>query len=116
MRAGATPAATAASSSAMRSSNASEFASLLVPNTASPQSCDSSHLQCAMKRSRSGLKSALNGVTTGESTPLIRVGMMVSLGNSGRRGHAQALHAVLGDEPGDQARRLDLLGKRPQIG
>jgi hypothetical protein len=39
----------------------SEFASLFVPNTASPQFCDSSHLQCAMKRWLSGERSALNG-------------------------------------------------------
>ena len=47
----------------------SEFASLLVPNTASPQFYDSNHLQCAMNRLLSGDKSPLNGVTTGASTP-----------------------------------------------
>jgi len=49
-----------------------EFASLLVPNTASPQFCDSNHLQCAMNRLLSGEKLPLNGVTTGASTPRMR--------------------------------------------
>src|SRR5437773_7289494 len=71
MRDGSTPAATSSSSSVARSSIDSEFASLLVPNTASPQFCDSSHLQCAMKSSLSGERSVLNGVTTGASTPRI---------------------------------------------
>src|SRR6266403_1845969 len=71
MRDGSMPAATSASSSSERSSIDSEFASLLVPNTASPQLCDSSHLQCAMKRWLSGERPALNGVTTGASTPRI---------------------------------------------
>jgi hypothetical protein len=66
------PAATSSSSSIARSSIDSEFASLLVPNTASPQFCDSNHLQCAMKRSRSGDKSSLKGVTTGAKTPRMR--------------------------------------------
>src|SRR5213078_4989008 len=69
MRAGSTPAATSSSSRFKRSSSDSEFASLFVPNTASPEFCDSSHLQCAMKRWLSGARSALNGVTTGASTP-----------------------------------------------
>jgi len=43
-----------------------------VPNTASPQFCESSHWQCAMNRSQSGERSALNGVTTGASTPRMR--------------------------------------------
>ena len=51
----------------------SEFASLVVPNTASPQSCETSHWQCLMNRSRSGERSALNGVTTGTSTPRMRI-------------------------------------------
>jgi hypothetical protein len=72
MRDGSTPAATSSSSSIARSSIDSEFASLFVPNTASPQFCDSNHLQCAMNRCRSGARSALNGVTTGASTPRIR--------------------------------------------
>jgi hypothetical protein len=38
----------------------------------SPQFCDSNHLQCAMNRLLSGARSALNGVTTGASTPRIR--------------------------------------------
>src|SRR5207244_9778512 len=69
MRAGSTPAATSSSSIFKRSCNDSEFASLFVPNTASPQFCDSSHLQCAMNRWLSGARSLLNGVTTGASTP-----------------------------------------------
>jgi hypothetical protein len=62
MRDGSTPAA----SSSARSSIDSEFTSLFVPNTASPQFCDSNHLQCAMNRRLSGARSALNGVTTGQ--------------------------------------------------
>jgi hypothetical protein len=49
VRDGSTPAATSSSSSIARSSIDSEFASLFVPKTASPQFCDSNHLQCAMK-------------------------------------------------------------------
>src|SRR5436305_172564 len=49
-----------------------EFASLLVPNTASPQFCESNHWQCLMNRLQSGERSALNGVTTGASTPRMR--------------------------------------------
>src|SRR5207237_10935947 len=66
------PAATSASSSVARSSAASEFPSLVVPNTASPQFCDSSHLQCATNRCSSGERSALNGVTAGARTPRMR--------------------------------------------
>ena len=47
-------------------------ASLVVPNTASPQLCETNHLQCLMNRSLSGERSALNGVTTGASTPRMR--------------------------------------------
>jgi hypothetical protein len=57
----------------MRSFVDIEFASLVVPNGASPQFCDSNHWQCLMKRSRSGERSALNGVTTGASTPRMRL-------------------------------------------
>ena len=57
MRDGSTPAATSSSSSIARSSIDSEFASLFVPKTASPQFCDSNHLQCAMNRSVSGERS-----------------------------------------------------------
>ena len=53
----------------MRSSADIELASELVPNTASPQSWLSSHLQWAMKRPTSGDRSRLKGVTTGERTP-----------------------------------------------
>ena len=49
-----------------------ELASLFVPNTARPQFWLSSQRACAMKRSGSGVKSRLNGVTTGASTPRIR--------------------------------------------
>src|SRR5215475_2572114 len=56
----------------MRSSIDIEFASLVVPNGARPQSCDNNHRQCVIKRSVSGARSALNGVTTGASTPRIR--------------------------------------------
>src|SRR5205823_5332822 len=72
MRDGSIPAATSASSSVARSSAASEFASLVVPNGASPQFCDSNHLQCAMNRCPSGERSALNGVRTGARTPRMR--------------------------------------------
>ena len=64
----------------MRSSADIEFASLFVPNTASPQFCDSNHLQCAMNRSRSGDRSALNGVTTGANTPRIRLASISLVG------------------------------------
>jgi hypothetical protein len=73
MRAGSMPAATSASSKEMRSSVDIEFASLFVPNGASPQFCESNHWQCLMNRSLSGERSALNGVTTGANTPQIRV-------------------------------------------
>src|SRR6266480_1926195 len=79
MRDGSTPVATSPSSSIVRSSIDSEFASLLVPKTASPQFCDSSHLQCAMKLWLSGERSALNGVTTGASTPRIRSLMVLQI-------------------------------------
>src|SRR4029077_13443058 len=72
MRDGSMRAATRASSKEMRSSVDIEFASLVVPNGASPQFCDSNHWQCLMNRSLSGARSVLNGVTTGASTPRIR--------------------------------------------
>src|ERR1700738_5450431 len=78
MRDVSTPLVTSSSSSAERSSAASEFASLVVPNTTSPQFCESSHWQCATKRSLSGEKSAPNGVTTGARTPRIRWVMIFS--------------------------------------
>src|SRR5690242_6865333 len=77
MRSVGTPAATTLSSSSMRSSADIELASELVPNMARPQSWLSSHLQCAMKRPRSGDRSRLKGVTTGERTPLIRWAAMM---------------------------------------
>jgi hypothetical protein len=73
MRDGSMPAATIASSRKIRSSVDIEFASLVVPNGASPQFCESSHRQCLMNRSRSGERLALNGVTTGASTPRMRL-------------------------------------------
>src|SRR5262249_15322664 len=74
MRDGSMPAATSSSSKEMRSSVDIEFASLVVPNGASPQFCESNHWQCLMNLSRSGERSALNGVTTGASTPRMRSG------------------------------------------
>ena len=56
----------------MRSSTDSELASELVPKTASPTFCESSHRHWRTNRSGSGARSAPNGVTTGESTPLMR--------------------------------------------
>src|SRR5437773_1899742 len=75
MRDGSIPAATRASSNAIRSSADIEFASLLVPNTASPQLWESNHWQCLMNRCRSGERSALNGVTTGAKTPRMGSGI-----------------------------------------
>src|SRR2546430_11370724 len=69
MRDGSMPAATRASSKEMRSSVDIEFASLVVPNGASPQFCDNNHWQCLMNRSLSGERSTLNGVTAGASQP-----------------------------------------------
>ena len=77
MRSVGTPAETIDSRRPMRSSADIELASELVPNTASPQSWLSSHLQCAMKRPTSGDRSRLKGVTTGERTPLIRAAAMI---------------------------------------
>src|SRR5438552_4382438 len=74
MRDGSMPAATKASSNVIRCSADIEFASLLVPNTASPQFCESNHWQCLMNRCGSGKRSALNGVRTGASTPRRRSG------------------------------------------
>jgi hypothetical protein len=72
MRDGSMPAATTASSNTIRSSADNEFASLLVPNGASPQFCESNHWQCLMNRPQSGERSVLKGVTTGAKTPRIR--------------------------------------------
>src|SRR5215510_13061027 len=77
MRSVGTPAETMASRRPMRSLADIELASELVPNTASPQSWLSSHLQWAMKRPTSGDRSRLKGVTTGERTPLIRAAAMI---------------------------------------
>ena len=72
MRAGSTPAPTSRSSSSIFSSTDSEFASEFVPNTASPTFCDRSQRHWRTKRSGSGERSALKGVTTGDRTPVIR--------------------------------------------
>src|SRR5437879_7138081 len=79
MRDGSIPAAISSSSNSARSSIDNEFASLFVPNTASPQFCDSNHLQCAMNRWLSGERSDLNGVTTGASTPRILSVMILQI-------------------------------------
>ncbi len=71
-RAGSMPPATSRSSSSIFSSVESELASEFVPNTARPTSCDRSQRHCRTNRSGSGERSALNGVTTGERTPLMR--------------------------------------------
>src|SRR5262245_63697198 len=73
MRAGSSPAATSPSSSSIFSSTESEFASELVPKTARPTFWDRSQRQCRANRCASGARSAPNGVTTGESTPVMRV-------------------------------------------
>src|SRR5262245_1087090 len=73
MRAGSTPAPTSRSRRSIRSSTESELASEFVPNTARPTFCDKSHRHCRTNRSGSGERSALNGVTTGDSTPEIRL-------------------------------------------
>ena len=72
MRAGSRPAPTRRSSSSIFSSTDSEFASEFVPKTARPTFWESSQRHWRTKRSASGVSSGLNGVTTGERTPLIR--------------------------------------------
>src|SRR5215510_4567171 len=72
MRAGSSPAPTSRSSSSTFSSTESELASELVPKTARPTFCPRSQRHWPTKRSGSGERSALNGVTTGESTPAMR--------------------------------------------
>src|SRR6185436_954450 len=72
MRAGSTPAPTSRSSSSIFSSTDSEFASEFVPNTARPTFWDSSQRHWRTNRSGSGARSALNGVTTGDRTPVMR--------------------------------------------
>src|SRR5271170_4233926 len=78
---GSMPEAPNRSSRSMRSSTDSELASLLVPNTASPTFWLTSHLQWRIQRSASGLRSFLNGVTTGDSTPVIRAGWVMAAGS-----------------------------------
>src|SRR5437868_9666495 len=72
MRPGSISLATRQSRSSIFSSTDIEFASEFVPNTASPTFCDNNQRQCPANRSASGERSALNGVTTGASTPLMR--------------------------------------------
>src|SRR5262245_59119659 len=72
MRAGSSPLPTSRSSSSIFSSTDSELASELVPKTARPTFCDSSQRHWRTKRSGSGDRSALKGVTTGDRTPVIR--------------------------------------------
>ena len=71
-RAGGTPPSISRSSSAIRSSTASEFASEFVPKTASPIPWSTSQRQCRSSRSASGASATSNGVTTGASTPRMR--------------------------------------------
>src|SRR5205814_2049348 len=75
MRDGSMPAATRASSNAIRSSADIEFASLMVQNMASQQLMESNHCQFLMNRCRSSERSALNGMTTGAKTPRIGSGI-----------------------------------------
>src|SRR5215831_18846931 len=72
IREGSTPALTSRSSSSIFSSVESEFASELVPKTASPTFWLRSQRHCLAKRSGSGERSGLKGVTTGERTPVMR--------------------------------------------
>src|SRR4029079_14072316 len=72
IRAGSTPAPTRRSSSSIFSSVESELASEFVPNTARPTFCERSQRHWRTKRSGSGARSALKGVTTGERTPVMR--------------------------------------------
>src|SRR5215471_8646693 len=72
LREGSTPALTSRSSSSTFSSAESEFASELVPKTASPTFWLRSQRHCRTKRSGSGERSGLKGVTTGERTPVMR--------------------------------------------
>src|SRR4029453_18627322 len=76
VRAGSPPPPTRRSSSSTFSSVERELASELVPNTASPTFWLSSHRHCFTKRSGSGERSVLNGVTTGERTPAMRSVML----------------------------------------
>ena len=78
IRAGSTPAAISRSSSSIFSSVDSELASEFVPNTASPTFCESSQRHCLTSLSASGERSGLNGVTTGASTPVMRLGFTLS--------------------------------------
>ncbi len=70
---GATPAATAASSSSMRSPGDSDVASPVVPNSTIPwQPSPSTHRQWVTNRSVSASSSLVNGVSTGANTPVRR--------------------------------------------
>ncbi|SRR6266498_1694258 len=96
MRDRSTPAATSSSSSIARSSIDSEFASLLVPKTASPQFCDSNHLQCATNRWLSGARSALNGADgiSDIEGKVTRVGASEREANEFQRGNNRRQHAA----------------------
>src|SRR5262245_53531762 len=72
MRAGSSPLPTSRSSRSIFSSTDRELASEFVPNTARPTLCEESHRHWRTNRSGSADRSARNGVTTGERTPLIR--------------------------------------------
>src|ERR1700676_126681 len=76
MRAGGSPDSESASSSASFSPTDSEFASELVPNTASPTPWSSSHRQWRTQRTLSGRSSESKGVTTGDNTPRMRAGWL----------------------------------------
>jgi hypothetical protein len=66
------PAAKSVSRSDTFSLTVSEFASELVPKIASPTSCFNNQRQCLTKRDGEGVRSPLNGVRTGDITPLSR--------------------------------------------
>ncbi len=98
-----TPAWISAASMPSFSSTDREFASLLVPKMASPeQPFFSSHLQWRTNLSLSGERSALNGVTTGDSTPRRRAAAF-GWTMAGEAGVAMAEFA--GSERRDYARR-----------
>jgi hypothetical protein len=69
IRAGGSPAPTSRSRRSSFSPSDIEFASELVPNTASPTSFFNSQRQCRARRSASGFRLLSNGVTTGDRTP-----------------------------------------------
>src|SRR3954471_12257003 len=72
MRLAGSPAAASVSSSAIFSATEIEFASDVVPKTASPTPCSSSQRQCWIRRALSGCSSESKGISTGDKTPCIR--------------------------------------------